>query len=51
MCQSHDEQKGEKGEHDDANKNNILTQEIDSWIDYGYVLRKENRLFFNNILA
>jgi hypothetical protein len=30
MCQSHDEQKGEKEEHDDASKNNILTKEIDS---------------------
>ena len=42
MCQSHDEQKGEKEEHDDASKNNILTKEIDSWSNYEYALREES---------
>ena len=42
MCQSHDEQKGEKEEQDDANKNNILTKEIDSWSNYEYALREES---------
>lgn len=51
MYQSHDEQKREKGEHDDASKNNILTQEIDSWSKYEYALREECRPFFNHMLA
>ena len=50
MCQSQDEQKGKKEEHDDGN-NNILTQEIDSWSNYGYALREENRLLFDKMLS
>ena len=51
MCQSHDEQKREKEEHDDDSKNNILTQEIDSWSNYEYALREENRFLFNKMLS
>ena len=32
-------------------KNNILTQEIDSWSNYEYAMREESRLFFNNMSA
>ena len=31
-------------------KNNILTKEIDSWSNYEYALREENRHLFNKIL-
>ena len=44
------EQQGEQGEHNDGH-NNILTQEIDSWSNYEYALREENRLLFNRMLS
>jgi hypothetical protein len=52
MCPSQDEQKGENEEHDDGDsKNNILTNEIDSWNNYEYALREESRLLFNKMLS
>jgi hypothetical protein len=48
MGPSHNEQKEE--EHDD-NVNNILTREIESWNDFEYSLREENRLIFNKMLS
>ena len=51
MGQSHDEQKGDKEEHHDDSKNNILTQEIDSWSNYEYALREESRLLFDKMLS
>ena len=50
MCQSKNKKKGEKEEHDDDGNNNILTQEIDSWSNFEYALREENRLLFNRML-
>ena len=32
-------------------KNNILTQEIDSWSNFEYAMMEENKLFFNNMSA
>jgi hypothetical protein len=32
-------------------KQTILAQEIDSWSNYGYALREENRLVFEKMLA
>jgi hypothetical protein len=45
MCPSQDEQKGEKEEHDDDSKSNILTSEIDSWSKYEYALREQKADF------
>jgi hypothetical protein len=50
VCPSQDEQKGEKEEHDDDSRSNILTKEIDSWSNFEYALREENRLLFNKML-
>jgi hypothetical protein len=49
MCQSENEQKG--GEECDYDKNNILTKVIDSWSNFEYALREENRLLFNKMLS
>ena len=46
----HTPQNEQDGQDDDA-KNNILTQEIDSWRNYEYALREENRLLFNKMLS
>jgi hypothetical protein len=40
MCPSQNEQKGEKGEHDDDH-HDTLTNEIDSWNNFEYALREE----------
>jgi hypothetical protein len=50
MCPSQNEQKGENEEHDDG-KNKILAEEIDSWSNFEYALREENRLLFNKMLS
>jgi hypothetical protein len=42
---SQNEQKEEK--HDD----NILTKEIESWKDFEYALREDNRLLFSKMLS
>jgi hypothetical protein len=49
VCQSENEQKG--GEECDYDKNNILTKVIDSWSNFEYALREENRLLFNKMLS
>jgi hypothetical protein len=51
MYPSQDEQKGEKKEHDDDSKNNILVKEIDLWSNFEYALRDESRLLFNKMLS
>ena len=51
MCPSQDEQKEEKEKHDDDSKNNILAKEIDSWNNFEYALREENRLLSNKMLS
>jgi hypothetical protein len=48
MCQSANEQEGEE-KHNDGN--NTLTKEIDSWSNFEYALREENRLLFNKMLS
>jgi hypothetical protein len=48
MGLSESEQK-EQG-HDDDN-DNILTKEVDSWSNFEYSLREENRLLFNKMLS
>jgi hypothetical protein len=42
-------QNEQRGEHDD--KNNVLIKEIDSWSNFEYAMREENRLLFNKILS
>jgi hypothetical protein len=37
-------------EHNGDAVNNILTQEIESWSKFEYVLREENRLLYNKML-
>lgn len=50
MCPSENKQEG-VGECDNGSaKNNILTKEIDSWSNYEYALREENRHLFNKML-
>jgi hypothetical protein len=52
MCPSPNEQKAEKEEHDDYGHNKILTKEIDSWSNFEFALREENRLLlFNKMLS
>ena len=54
MCPSqdeHNENKENEEEHEYGDKNNILVQEIDSWNNFEYALRKENRLLFNKMLS
>jgi hypothetical protein len=46
-----DDQREEKEGHDNGAHNNILTQEIDSWSYFEYVLREENRLVSNKMLS
>jgi hypothetical protein len=48
MGLSESEQK-EQG-HDDDN-DNILTKEVDSWSNFEYSLREENRLLFNKMVS
>jgi hypothetical protein len=43
-------QEEEKQDNDNSNRT-VLTQEIDSWSNYEYALRKENRLLFNKMLS
>ena len=40
----------EKQEYDDNSNNTILTQEIDSWSNFEFALREENRLLFEKML-
>jgi hypothetical protein len=49
LCPSEKEQKGD-GERDDGN-DNILTKEIDSWSNFEYAPREEDRLLFNKMLS
>jgi hypothetical protein len=54
MCPSQNAQKEqEHSEHDDNSNVNvdILTKEIESWSDFEYALREENRLLFNKMLS
>jgi hypothetical protein len=39
-----------KKEQRHCDDNNILTKEIESWNDFEYSLREENRLLFNKML-
>jgi hypothetical protein len=50
MFPSQDDQSGEKEELDDGASNN-LTREIDSWSNFEYALRQENRMLFNKMLS
>jgi hypothetical protein len=50
MCPSEIEQNVE-GKHDDDERINILVKEIDSWSNFEYALREENRLLFNKMLS
>ena len=36
---------------DDSNNNTILTKEIDTWSNFEYALREENRVLFNKMLS
>ena len=47
---SANEQKGEKEKRGDVCKN-TLAKKIDSWINFEYALREENRLLFNKMLS
>ena len=44
MGQPENEQKAE-----DSSDSNILTKEIDSWSNFEYALREENRFLFNKM--
>jgi hypothetical protein len=48
---SENEQNGQQEEEHDDGKNNILTMEIDSWSNFEYALKEENRLLFNRMLS
>lgn len=47
MDQPENKQKAEEESCDD----NILTKEVDSWSNFEYALREENRLLFNKMLS
>jgi hypothetical protein len=49
MLPSQDEQKDQQQQGD--NSRSILSKEIDSWNNFEYALREENRLLFNKMLS
>jgi hypothetical protein len=52
MGLSESEQQKEQGHDDDDDDNdNILTKEVDSWNNFEYALREENRLLFNKMVS
>jgi hypothetical protein len=51
MGPSQNQQKAQNEEHDDDGHNKILIKEIDSWSNYEFDLREENRLLFNKMLS
>ena len=52
MLPSQDEQKEQQQQGDNGdNSRSILNKEIDSWSNFEYALREENRLLFNKMLS
>ena len=49
MCPSQNEHN--RQEHNEDAANNILVREIESWSNFEYALREENRLLFNEMLS
>ena len=49
MCPSQNEHN--RQEHNKDAANNILILEIESWSNFEYALREENRLLFNKMLS
>ena len=49
MCPSQNEHN--RQEHNKDAANNILIREIESWSNFEYALREENRLLFNKMLS
>jgi hypothetical protein len=49
MGLSESEQQKEQGHNDD--NDDILTKEVDSWSNFKYALREDNRLLFNKMLS
>jgi hypothetical protein len=45
-----DSEQKEQG-HDDDDNDNILNKEVDSWSNFEYALREEERLLFNKMLS
>jgi hypothetical protein len=52
MLRSQDEQKAQQHQGDNSdNSCSVLSKEIDSWSNFEYALREENRLLFNKMLS
>ena len=52
MLPSQDEQKEQQQQGDNGdNSRSILNKEINSWSNFEYALREENRLLFNKMLS
>ena len=51
MCPSENEQQGGGEEEHNDGHNDILIKEIDSWSNFEYALREQNRLLFNEMLS
>ena len=43
--------KEEEKKEDNNNNNTILNREIESWNNFEYALREENRILFNKMLS
>ena len=51
MCPSENEQQGGGEEEHNDGHNDILIKETDSWNNFEYALRDQNRLLFNEMLS
>jgi hypothetical protein len=51
VCPSENEQQGGGEEEHNDGHNDILIKEIDSWNNFEYALRDQNRLLFNEMLS
>jgi hypothetical protein len=51
MCPTRNEQQEGQQEHNSNDCDNILAEEINSWSNFEYALREENRFAFNKMLT
>ncbi len=51
MVPFQDEQKEHQHQVDAGDNSRVLSKEIDSWSNFEYALREENRLLFNKMLS
>jgi hypothetical protein len=51
MCPTRNEEQEGQQEHNNNDCGNILVKKIDSWSNFDYALREENRLVFNKMLT